>query len=227
MVLKELSTHKVLKNAKNSSLRRLAKGSRICSVKQGEHIFYDKDDVKNVYFIIKGNITMYKLNTFGEKKVVFVLGRGSILNESITSDYTFSISAEAFSPSKIIVIPKVLLLQVMEEDWDLTLAIFHEMEHKVRRLYRQLKNTTGSLRMDKRLASKLWKLSKDYGIDQQDGVLINLNVSNTYLADLLGTKRETISRQMRILLEEGLILQDERGIIVPSRDQLREYFKKS
>jgi len=92
-------------------------------------------------------------------------------------------------------------------------------------MYRQLKNATGVIKMEKRLAAKLWKLSKDYGVSCDNGIVINMNISITYLADLLGSKRETISRALKILLNENLIEYKDKKIKVISQEKLAEFFK--
>ena len=51
----------------------------------------------------------------------------------------------------------------MKQDFKLTEVILYSMSKKIRRLYRQIKNTVPT-KMDKRVAAKLWKLSKDYGL---------------------------------------------------------------
>lgn len=227
VTMKALREHPILAKGTPLSQKRLREGATLRKVRKGEHLFHDKDRVDEVFFVISGNFTLYKLNSLGEKKVIFVLGKDSLLNETVATELPVSISVEAFSDAEVIAVPKELLLELMEEDTVLALEILKEMEHKIRRLYRQLKNTTGSLRMDKRLASKLWKLSKDHGVPEERGVRIDLSLSNTYLADLLGAKRETISRQMKILLERGLVIQEKQQIIIPSQARLRKYFQES
>lgn len=59
-------------------------------------------------------------------------------------------------------IPRERLWTVMERDPALTRAVVQSMALKIRRLYRQLKNTTNALSGEKRLAAKLFKLGRDY-----------------------------------------------------------------
>ena len=56
-------------------------------------------------------------------------------------------------------------------------------------------------------------------------VLINLNITMTYIADMFGATRETISRSMKILQENGFIKMRNKQIIVLNRKKLAEYFK--
>ena len=160
----------------------------------GSHVFRDKEDVTTLYVVVSGSVSLYKLNESGHKRVIFILGAGKMINDVIIQDLPASINCEIFEEAQILSYDKYAFLDIMENDFILSKNIICSLAMKVRRMYRQLKNATGVIRMEKRLAAKLWKLSKDYGVPCDNGVIINMNISVTYLADLLGSKRETISR---------------------------------
>lgn len=215
----------IFKEAKPSSLTRLASCSSLKKTSKGEHLFHDKDDVINIYVVIEGMAALYKYNGIGEKKVIFVYGKGNALNEVILNDMPSSINCEILKEGLVLIIPKKELLLIMEQDFKLTKAIMDSMAIKIRRLYRQIKNTSHSIRGDKKIAAKLWKLSMDYGIPCKDGVKIDLNLTITYLADIIGSKRETTSRQVKILNDKGLIVFKNNHFYIPNQEKLREYFK--
>ena len=58
------------------------------------------------------------------------------------------------------------------------------------------------------------------------GVLIDMSLSITYLADMLGSKRETVSRQVKRLTELKLICMEKNRIFVPDIAELSNYFKQ-
>ncbi|MCE5284617.1 MAG: Crp/Fnr family transcriptional regulator [Pelosinus sp.] len=191
---------------------------------KGEHLFFDKEPVEMVYIVVSGLVSLYKVNSHGEKKVIFILDQGKLINEVILQGLPASINCEAFDDAQIICFDKTDFLRVMENDFALTKIVLDSLAIKVRRLYRQLKNTSNSVRGDKRVAAKLWKLSNDYGVLAQDGIKINLDLSITYLADMLGSRRETVSRQLRSLVRQGLIRLDNGQITIKDRDELAKYF---
>ena len=49
---------------------------------------------------------------------------------------------------------------------------------------------------------------------------------STYLADMLGSKRETVSRQAKKLTELQLISMEKNHVSIPDMEKLREYFKQ-
>jgi len=78
---------------------------------------------------------------------------------------------------------------------------------------------------EKRVAAKLLKLSWDHGVEDEDGVRIDMNLTVTYLAEMLGSKRETVSRQVKKLNEQGLIMVKKNKFIIPDQEKLSKYFK--
>ncbi|MDV4149469.1 Crp/Fnr family transcriptional regulator [Clostridium sp. AL.422] len=194
-----------------------------CYVK-GSHIFRDKEKVNKIYIIYSGKVSLYKLNESAQKKIVFILGKDSIINAVVLDDLPASINCEVFEKAEILAFDKGKFEEVMKRDFELTKIIISSLTIKVRRLYRQLKNST-PIKVEKRVAAKLWKLSKDYGIDVENGTLIDLKISITYLADMFGTPRETISRALKHLQEKDLIIFEKKKIIVTDMDKLASFFK--
>ncbi|QHQ63218.1 helix-turn-helix domain-containing protein [Anaerocolumna sedimenticola] len=219
-------TAEIFKTASAPSLTEITGFSSLLKIEKGQHLFLDKEEVKSIYILIKGRASLYKLNSLGEKKVIFVYGEGNMLNEVMFQDLPASINCEMLEDSIVLVMPVSRLWHVMENDSGLTKAVLDSMALKIRRLYRQLKNTTNDLNGEKRLAAKLYKLSKDYGIKQEDGICIDLNLTITFLAEMLGSKRETVSRQAKKLVDMQLLIIQKNKFIIPDQQKLNEFFKK-
>ncbi|MGG7058296.1 Crp/Fnr family transcriptional regulator [Clostridium tertium] len=198
-------------------------GETKCYLK-GSHIFMDKEKVNKIYIVYTGKVALYKLNEYAHKKVIFILSNGAIINAVVLDDLASSINCEIFEKAEILSFEKERFEELMRSDFELTKLVISSLTIKVRRLYRQLKNST-PIKVEKRVAAKLWKLSKDYGIKVEKGILIDLNISITYLADMFGTPRETISRALKILQENDLIIFENKRIIIKDKDNLSKFFK--
>lgn len=225
ITIEQLEDLEIFKHISKTSYEKLAELGEVKKYEAGTHIFRDKEEVTTLYIIVSGSVSLYKLNENGHKRVIFILGKGKMINDVIIQGLPSSINCEVFEHAQILSYDKNTFLNIMERDFILSKNIMCSLAMKVRRLYRQLKNTTGTIRMEKRLAAKLWKLSKDYGIKTENGTIINMNISVTYLADLLGSKRETISRAIKILIKENLIIYEDKKIKVINQDKLSEFFK--
>lgn len=223
--LEELRNIHVFNDLNEDTLRKLSNITRINKYEKGKVLFRDKDTVENIYILLKGKVSLYKFNEKGQKKVIFILGEEDFINEVIVQSTTASINCETIEDSQIMYCNITELLQLMEQDFNLTKVILSSLSLKVRRMYRQFKNTTGVLSIGKRVASKLWKLGRDYGVPLNNGILIDMEISITYLADLFGAQRETISRACKELSELGLIEYSNKKFIIKNEEKLLEYFK--
>lgn len=209
------------------SIQALSACGTIRHFAKGEHLFLDKQPVKTLYIVISGLVTLYTIDSQGEKKVIFILDKGKLINEVILQGGTDSINCEVFEDVQLLCFDKQAFLEIMQRDFALAKGVLDSLAIKVRRLYRQLKNTPSSVRSDKRIAAKLWKLSRDYGIPYENGTKINMDLSITYLADMLGSRRETVSRLLKTLAGQGLIRLENGHMVIPDRDKLSDYFKLS
>lgn len=214
----------VLKLLKKSTLMKLSLYGDKIKVKKGEHIFRDKEIINNIYILMSGKVALYKFSESSYKKIIFILGENEILNEVLIDDLPSSVSCEVFEDCELISINKFDFLDIMESDFELTKIVLNGLSKKLRRTYRQIKNST-PLKIEKRIAAKLWKLSKDYGIMEERGCRINIKISVTYLSEMFGMPRETVSRGVNTLVKQGLIIKDNKDIIVVDRKELSEYFK--
>lgn len=208
----------------NETLSRLNDICYIRELKKNEHLFRDKEIINSIYIVKSGKVALYKQSESAQKKVIFILGKESIINEIIIDDLPSSINCEAFENAEIICFDRIKFIDIMKDDFELYKIIINSLAIKVRRLYRQSKNSI-PIKVEKRVAAKLWKLSRDYGREVEEGTLIDLSITITYLADMFGAPRETISRALKILDNKGLIINKNKKIIIPDREKLIRFFK--
>lgn len=224
MDIKEaFSIAEILHNASPSTLADLASCGSLRRVGRGEQLFLDHEEVTTIYILVSGTASLYKCADGGEKRVIFAYNGGAALNEVILNGMPSSVCCEMLEDSYVLCFPVGRFASAMERDPRLSKAVMDSMSIKIRRLYRQL--ASGAMRGEKRLAAKLWKLSRDHGKDIPEGTLIDMPVTVTYLAEMLGEARETVSRQLRLLINEGLVINSGGRFIIPDRGALRKYFK--
>ena len=223
ITLRQLKDLPLFKCVEDRTLDLIRESVIIKKLKKSQMLFAEREITDNIYIVLEGKVTMYRVSEKGQKRVIYILNKGEIINEVNFDNFTTSINCEGFEDSEIISISKVDLLNIMKQDFKLTEIILYSMSKKIRRVYRQIKNTVPT-KMDKRVAAKLWKLSKDYGVETEEGVLIDIKINITYLADMLGSSRETISRAVKELENMDMVKIKYRKFIV-NREKLSRYFK--
>mgnify|MGYP002513735673 FL=1 len=203
----------------------LWEAGRVTEVSKGSILFRAKEQVDFVYFQLTGKSMLYNLTHTGQRKIVFIFGKGVLLNDHVINVHEASLFCETIEKSKIFAVPVQAFLEWMERDFALTKETMVTQEWKMWRLGHQLKNTTGSIYMERKLAAKLWKLARDFGRETPAGLEIDINMSVTFLADMLGAPRETTSRLCRTLTDHGLIQMKKKRIFITDPQKISHFYK--
>ena len=221
--IEDLDKVYILKGTKEETKKAFYNKCIVKNVAKKQFLFREKEEINKIYILLKGKATIFKTGENGEKKIIYILNSGEVLNEVLLEIKTSVVGCEVFEDSIIIECFISDVLEIMKDDFNFSINIVSYMEKRIRRLYRQLKNTA-SIKVEKRLAAKLWKISKDFGVESEQWTVIKINLTITYLSDMLGYPRETISRAMKILEKEELVKIENKTIYV-KREELSNYFK--
>ncbi|MBQ9991153.1 MAG: Crp/Fnr family transcriptional regulator [Lachnospiraceae bacterium] len=203
----------------------LKQAGRFSDVPKGAVLIRAREEAPCVFFQLSGKSIVYNLTHSGQRKILFIFGSGALLNERILNHHTSGVFCEVYESGSIFRIPVTEFIALMEKDFVLTTNILEAQEKKLWRLSHQLKNTAGGIYLEKKLASKLWKLARDFGIPVEKGIEIDMNLSVTFLADMLGVPRETTSRACGMLVEYGLIKAEKKRITILDSEKMSAFYK--
>ena len=222
---KELNELTLLNNISVDTQTALLKTGTLHTYKAGTHVFHEKDVLGCLYIILSGTVCLYKMNANGHDKSIFIFGKDHLLNESLFEPTSSAINCKVIQDATILSWPLSDIAPLLQRDFTFLQNLVNHLSKRVRRLYRQLKNATSVIKIEKKLAAKLWKLSQDYGVPHPDGVKIDFPITITALSDLMGSYRETISRAIKYLSTQNLIIYKDKYIIIPNPQDLSNYFK--
>lgn len=152
ITLRQLKNLPLFGDIDDKTLELITESVIIKRIKKSQMLFAERQSIDNIYIVLKGKVTMYRLSEKGQKRVIFILNKGEIINEVIFDNLTASINCEGFEDSEIMSISQADLLNIMKQDFKLTQVILCSMSKKIRRLYRQLKNAVPT-KIDKRVAA--------------------------------------------------------------------------
>lgn len=200
--------------------KRLFDIGKLQSYKKGEVIFRQQEEVQHVYFIVEGYVALYRNSKQGEEKVIFLCAPSEVLNEVILEKAVSSISARALNAVVLLKVKRQDLYDLVMEESELAIMLFKSLSQKNRRLYHQATNSHGNYSLEARLASKIWKLMRDHGYASSKGMVLRFDVSVTFLASLIGAKRESVSRVMSSWKKEGIVIHKDSRLIVPDMKYL-------
>lgn len=214
----------LFKQLKPETLLRLSQAGRMQSFSRKQIFHRSQEPMGQLYIQMEGKTIVYNMTKAGHRRILFIFGPGDILNLELWTAGRSGLYYEALEKGSAFCIPLHELSLALAADPKLSMAFMEEQERKLLRLSHQLKNTVGGINLDRKLAAKLWKLARDFGVPSKDGPVIDINLTVTLLADLLGAPRETISRACKSLTEKNLIIMTQRRVTVPDMDRIQHYF---
>ena len=208
-----------------ATLDALWKAGRVRALHKKHILIHAREHVGFVAVQLSGKSILYNLTHDGRRKIIFILGPGAILNERVLGKGESSLFCETQETSRIFVVHVGALLDLMEQDFALAKAVLMAQEKKIWRMAHQLKNTMGSIYLERKLAAKLWKLARDFGVAVPQGIEIDVNLPITLLADMLGAPRETTSRICGMFMDVGLITIHKKRITVTAPERMAHFYK--
>ncbi|MFQ5793605.1 MAG: Crp/Fnr family transcriptional regulator [Candidatus Bipolaricaulia bacterium] len=196
--------------------------TRVLDYETGETILKEDAPLYGYYIICKGKVKLARRTTSGKRFTFEILGPGDILGISaLAQNRQYQAYAEALEPTQIGFVDHRDFEQLLAKYPALSAAVLAKLAEEVQELRDRLFEASHK-GAKQRLAYLLLKLGERYGVQTQDGIVINVPLSRTELADLIGVARETVSLNMSALEQRGLIISEKGRIIIRDEPNLRQ-----
>jgi len=173
---------------------RLISAAAIQHHEAGELLFRRGEAADRFFVVIEGHVILYLDTGDDRSSVADIVGPGSAIGEG-----AYPITAETLDRTRVAAIPGDMFQQMLENRFDLVLALLGEMSLKLRILVRRI--TDLKMRTTaQRFAAYLLTLT-----DAEDGeVDVRLPFEKRIVADTLGMKPETLSRAIAKVQNVGV-----------------------
>jgi CRP/FNR family cyclic AMP-dependent transcriptional regulator len=178
--------------------------------RRGEYIIYEGDEGNELFIIIEGLVKITKLNEDGREKILATMGEGEFFGElALVDGAPRSATVQAKSACIMYSLARNEFLNLLRQTPEVSLSIITVLAQRLREANIQIEDMTFKDARSK-LISLLQELATKYGEPTSTGDKVRLMHKFTHqeLADMISSSRETVSRLMGNLLEEGLIEMD-------------------
>ena len=189
---------------------------------KGDVIFYDGDEGEGFYLVVAGSVSVYKLSPEGKEQILHIVKEGDTIGAvPVFSGKSFPANARAISKSHLLFFDRKKFIQLIANKPSLTMNILALLSTRLREFTIQVENL--SLKeIPGRLAAYLLYLAQEQG--NKD--LIKLNISKVQLANLLGTRPESLSRALGNMKSKKLLEERGANIRLINRGLLEELAEK-
>ncbi len=177
------------------------------SLKKGEALFRKGDEGTSLYIVKSGSVKVVLPSDMGDEVAAAILSKGDFFGEMAFLDgMSRSADVVALEPSELLALNQKDFLAFLKGNEEAIQAIFSYLSMRLRRTDELLEDAH-FLNISTRFARRLVELSQKYGHREAEGepIGIDLRLSQKDLASIVGTTRESINKELRILREKGLV----------------------
>lgn len=158
-----------------------------------------------VYLITKGKVKQYFISSDGVERTILLLAKGDIFGEITLFQGDFDmVMTEALEKTEVRKISKEDFFNVLNNHNELFYALFEMITTKFRILMAQIYDNTYYPARD-RLINLLMRLSRQYGVKENDTIRIDIRLTHEEIANMIGTTRSTVSKIVKELTRANVI----------------------
>ncbi|MCK5077993.1 MAG: Crp/Fnr family transcriptional regulator [Calditrichia bacterium] len=200
------------------------------SVKQKYHkdniILIEEEVGTTMFIIIFGKVKISRISDDGREVILSILSEGDFFGEmSLLDGQTRSANVTALDNSELLMLRREDFLQMLYDYPQIAINLLKELAQRIRKSDEQIKSlslqdATG------RVASTIIRIAEDSGMFKKGVVEVPDLPLQQDLANMAGTSRETISRVIKSLCNQGYLKKESNKIIILDYDKFKMIFAK-
>lgn len=199
----ELQSHIFFQELTIDEIALIERHAQIYQFRKGQILFFQEEPLSFTYYLFKGLIKMEASNETGDYHYVdYVSPNTFIPYGEVLSDRAYQYSATAVTDIDIMRIPLSNMRQIMHQNHKQLIYMYNQMADILYFHEKRVQVTSLSSAWERVILSlSLWM--KDMGLQGQTSYIIPYNLTMNELATFAGTTRETTSRVVNSLADEG------------------------
>jgi CRP/FNR family cyclic AMP-dependent transcriptional regulator len=203
-------------------LTSLAKMLERRTYRKGQVILRQGEPGESLFVIVSGQVRIYTLSTEGHEVSVSICDPGDFFGEmALLSGQPRSANVEAMQRTEVLVLYRPAFRQYLLSNPQTAVRLIEVLSERLRRTNESVEELA-SLSVPQRIARRLMDLAERYGVEQESGVLIDLDLSQEAMASLTGTTRESANRALSQLRDKGIVQIDRVRILITRPQELEK-----
>lgn len=189
---------------------------------EGSHIFWEGDKAERLFYVRKGQVKITKATEDGKELILYILQKGDFFGEfGGNGDLRYGYNGEATKDSIVGVIQQKDLEILFYQHGDFAVEFIRWMGLMQRTIQSKLRDLL-LFGKSGALASTLIRLANSCGEKTEGGAIkLMIKLTNTDLANMIGTTRESVNRLLSSYKDEGVISYEQGFILIHNL----KYFK--
>jgi len=187
-------------------------------------ILLEEAEGEQCFFVVKGSVKTTRISKEGKEVILAILNAGDFFGEmSLLDGESRSANVIALEDTEVLTLNRTDFLIVLKEYPQIAIQLLKEMARRLRKSDRQIASLSLS-DAEKRITLCILRIADEQGFIKQGDVYISKAPIQQDIANMSGTSRETVSRALKILEDEGYISRNGRELIIHNYNRFIEEF---
>jgi CRP/FNR family transcriptional regulator/CRP/FNR family cyclic AMP-dependent transcriptional regulator len=189
--------------------------------RKGDIVFQKEEPGHALFIVERGAVRIYVPSAQGNDLILAVLGPGDFFGDiSLLDGRPRSASAAVSSDTTLLMLERSDFIALITRRPVAAMAVLEAVAGRLRETD-EMASDLAFLDVGGRLAKRLLDLASAHGVSRNNGVLIDLPVTQEELANMIGVTRESVNRNLSEFRRLGLISNQGRKIVVRDAPGLR------
>ena len=212
----------IFSSLQGSDLDGLVEITTIKQLKAKETLFHKGEIAVSLFGVMSGRLKASAAGADGKEVVFGLMDPGEVIGEiALLDSEPRSATVVAMEKSELLCLDRRDFLPFVEKHPSVAVELAAVLASRLRKLSEVMEDTL-FLTLPTRLAKKILALADNYGRETENGVVIELKLPQHELGELIGTSRESINKQLRAWVGEGLVQVDRGYITVCNQEGLEQ-----
>lgn len=207
----------------DEELEMLEKGCLQTEFQRGELIFKEGSPANHIIYIREGFVKLSKSGLGGKDYILSISKKGAYLGINNLNKKTrqFSNSATALTTTKVCFIDIEKFAILLKKNGSFATEVIYYIFDDEMNYYDRLVNNVQQQVPGRLADTLLYFRHQVYGQNS-----FNINITKAELASLIGTSRESVTRQMKEFQDTGIIKIEKNVLTILNEDKLKEIKQK-
>ena len=169
--------------------------------------------------VVRSGVVRESMDHEGRSLTLGFFGRGAFVGAEIALDQPSIGAVEAYEEAVVLEVPGATLREIVQTNGEFAVAMArHQLDQRMElqtRLAGLVHHSAPS-----RLAAVILDLGRRFGVRDSRGTIVNLRLTHSELAGLIGATRETVSVSVTRLRKHKILETDGKRIIILDRRSL-------
>ena len=199
-MIDELRSAILLSGLADEQLERVAAHANYADLDEGQWLFSQGDPARRFFFVLSGQIRLFRLSPEGAEKVIEIVSPGQTFAEALMflNAPRYPVCAAALEPARVIAIDSRAFSAMLRDSVETCFVLLGALSQRLRGLIGEIDNLTlhtAKSRVARYLLAHV----------PEDRRAFELDVRKSVLASRLSVKPETFSRVIKQLSQEQII----------------------